>query len=63
MHTTSHTTAQSLGALLKSVRDIMRKRGAFQAEVSALKRLQAETAADPPSFHSGATRLAATQER
>jgi hypothetical protein len=43
------TTAQSLGALLKSARDIMRKdKGldTLQAEVDALKRLQAETAAE-----------------
>jgi hypothetical protein len=31
--------------------------GSWQADVDALKRLQAETAADPPSFHFGATWL------
>ena len=40
-------------------RQIVVERDALQAEVDALKRLQAETAADPPSSNFGATWLAA----
>lgn len=47
----------SPGRILSEQRRIMADLGALQAEVDAIKRLQAETAADPPSSDFSATRL------